>query len=222
VIEMSIDERRRQKQLAKKKQKRKAKLGEMTPVMSIMAGLKKQAEEAARAPIHECLAPQRIFQEGVGTVILARRMGPDEIAVAGFLLDVFCLGAKDAFLRVFTVTEYETTIGRVNQAESLVRVDPSCIRKLVEQGVEYAQNIGFEPHADYQMAKLLFGDIDAGTCPETYEFGYNGKPLFIPGPHTTPKRYREVMRTLEKTCGPGQFDAVPLTRGPQGQGGVPQ
>ena len=83
---------------------------------------------------------------------------------------------------------------------------PEYIRKLVEDAVEYARSIGFEPHADYQEAKAIFGDIDASACREEFQFGHEGKPFFISGPHDSPAKCARIVRTLLDHCGQGNFD----------------
>ena len=36
----------------------------------------------------------------------------------------------------------------------------------------------------------------------------DGKPWFIAGPHDTPSRCRQVLGTLEKSCGSGRFEYI--------------
>ena len=40
------------------------------------------------------------------------------------------------------------------------------------------------------MAKLILGGIDSGACTEEYEYGKDGKPLFLAGPHDSPAKLR--------------------------------
>ena len=62
------------------------------------------------------------------------------------------------------------------------------------------------PHVDYPPAGALFGDIDAGVCRTEYEFGKDGKPLYVSGPYDTPAKIRKIMRTLTEKVGEGNFD----------------
>jgi hypothetical protein len=94
-------------------------------------------------------------------------------------------------------------------------VSPACARKIVEGAVEYARALGLHPHPDYHKTKGIFGDIDAGECPDEFEFGKDGKPFFIAGPNDTPERCRQILRALEQARGPGGYDyLIPFaTRG---------
>jgi hypothetical protein len=89
---------------------------------------------------------------------------------------------------------------------------PSTARKLVEEAVAYAATIGFQPHPDYRKARLIFGDIDASQCDEQFTFGKDGKPYFIGGPYDDMARCRQVINTLQRTCGEGNFHyLIPIT-----------
>lgn len=207
---MSTDERKRQQQLAKKKQKREEKktaerVADEHEALAIQA-LTQSMTALGRLPIHECLVPQGLFATGLGTVIITRKITEEEVVVGGFLLDVFCLGVKTCFLRTLQMYEYESTIANIHQQENFAHAEPALARTLVEQCIEYAKNLGFKPHADYDdTVKYIFGDIDPKECPEVFTFGLQGKPTFIPGPNDAPKRCERIVKTLEEKCGPDGY-----------------
>lgn len=88
---------------------------------------------------------------------------------------------------------------------SMKKISPERARKLVEEMEAYARNLGLEPHKDYQAAKKIFGDINTDECPDTFEFGRDGKPLYFAGPYDN-KRFRErVIRKLTESVGPMDF-----------------
>jgi hypothetical protein len=92
---------------------------------------------------------------------------------------------------------------KLREHQRLERVKPECVRKLVIEAVKYARSFGFQPHQDYKEARLIFGDIDASQCEQTFEFGHEGKPLYIQSPYDSPARVKEIMKTLSNRCGPG-------------------
>lgn len=163
-------------------------------------------ESLWRLPIHECLVPRGLFATGLGTVIITRKINKEEVVVGGFLLDVFCLGVKNCFLRTLQIYEYESTIAQIHQQENFVHAKSALVRTLVEQCMEYAYNLGFKPHSDYDnTVKYIFGDIDPNECPEIFTFGLQGKPTFIPGPDDTPERCEQIVQVLKEKCGPKSF-----------------
>ena len=45
----------------------------------------------------------------------------------------------------------------------------------------------------------------ASASTETFEFGKDGKPLFVAGPHDSPERCHQILMTLEESCGINGF-----------------
>ncbi len=203
---MALDARKRQQKLAKKAAKRKAvvatkkSLGEAGGLVS----RGRQAMPVSSAPIHECLVPDSLFDIGIGNVILSRKMPNGFIGAAFFLVDVFCLGIKDAFYDVLSPAEYDHRLSGL-QHEMFRAIYPTCARKLVEGAEAYARDLGLTPHPDYQRARQIFGDLDATACPTHYVFGKDGKPFFVSGPYDTPARCRRIIDTLTRRCGPEGF-----------------
>jgi hypothetical protein len=85
-------------------------------------------------------------------------------------------------------------------------ITPEHARKLVEEAVAYARGFGLPPHPDYEKAKAIFGDIDAGRCQETFVFGREGKPFFVSGPNDSPARCRRIVAALTEHRGLDNFD----------------
>jgi hypothetical protein len=203
---MALDARKHQQKLAKKAAKRKAviatkkTLGEVSGTVSH----RRHAMPIADAPIHECLVPESLFDIGIGNVIVSRKMPNESIGAAFFLVDVFCLGIKDAFYDVLSSVAYDYRVSVLEQ-ETFRAIHPTCARKLVEGAEAYARDLGFTPHPDYQRARQIFGDLDATACPTPYVFGKDGKPFFISGPYDAPARCRRIIDTLTRRCGPEGF-----------------
>lgn len=165
-----------------------------------------QVRRLAAAPLHACLLQKGLFERGNGMVILARRAATGRVAVSGFLLDVFCLGVKDAFVREFEASEVESFIGAIGADAPLEPVEPPYARKLLRDLVAYARELGFPPHADYAAAEQLFGEVAAEACDENFAFGRDGKPFYIPGPRETPMQIRQRLTQLLRRLGEEGFD----------------
>jgi hypothetical protein len=203
---MATDPRKRQKQLAKKKAKRKT-AAAAKKMVDKLGGLFSQTT-LEKAPIYECLAPSRLFETGIGTVIMARKMPTGEIGAGFFMLDVWCLGVKNAFFTILTLPEYQQQLLEIRQRENLQTIPPPCARKLVEGSAAYAKELGFSPDSDYKKAKTVFGNIKAEECPEDFEFGKEGKPFYMNGPYDTPEKSRKILNQLTKKCGPDGFHYI--------------
>lgn len=221
---MALNEKKRQQKLAKKKNRRKelvkAARQQMAGAYNFMADTARLARIAA-APLHECLAPKGIFQAGIGNVMISRKLESGRLAIGVFLVDTFCLGVKDAFLRIITPFEYDQFVDGMRQHETPQRVEPAYARKLIEDSVAYAQSVGLAPHPDYAGAKLIFGDIDSAECTEQFVFGQDGKPLYVNGPNDTPARQKQIIQTLTQHCGPDGFHYLMMLGSIDGPGFPP-
>jgi hypothetical protein len=80
-------------------------------------------------------------------------------------------------------------------------VDPAFARKLLHDLAGWSRSIGIAPHQDYAEAEALFGDVSTAACSEVFEFGMDGRPLFVPGPEDTPAQIRRWIGQLRRTLG---------------------
>jgi hypothetical protein len=193
-----------------KAQRRKKLLAERRKVADAdtRGGPAAEIRRAASAPIETCLVQQGWAERGNGILVLTRRTGPRGLACAMFLLDTFCLGVKDAMFRQGDQAEIERLVEGAGAAEPLDAVDPSYARKLLHDAVAYARSFGIEPHADYAAAELLFGDVAADAGAVAFEFGVDGRPLYIPGPDDSPTQIRRRQEMLRRALGADGFDVL--------------
>ncbi len=178
---MSQHGRRAQKKLAKKKAKRAGKRAHDGRRED--AWMEAVLRDAGDWPIVETLVPNNLWAEGIGNLVIARRMPDGRLAVADFLVDTFCLGVKDAFCEVMSAVGYQALLAEVNRVGRMKPVAPERFARLVLDAVEYARRIGFFPHPDFNAARHLLAGIDASEWAETFEFGKDGKPFYVQGPN---------------------------------------
>ncbi len=206
---MAINQRKRQKQLARKAAQASAQRKALRTSSTRGSAANSGFPLAAPAwPVYEALVSESIRNLQQGSVILARRSG-DSIAVAVLLVDVGCMGVKSAFGRTMHVTAYAGFVARFREREDFVQTRAECLRKLVEGAVAYAANLGFSPDLDYHTARALFGEIDSGGCDQEFEYGRDGKPFYVAGPDDSSAYIQSVMEKLSRKCGgPAGFHYV--------------
>ncbi len=200
---MAIDARKRARQLARKAAKRKAQVAAKRKHDAVGSG-SGQLAHVSGFPLHQCYMPEALFRTGIGNVVISRKAG-DTVYAGVFLVDVYCLGVKDAYLAVHSQGEFASFINRFSELGALSPTQPACARKLVEEAVAYAGDLGVAPYKDYRKAQVVFGNIDPGACPQSFVFGKDGKPLFVSGPHDSKARCNLIMAKLRKRCGPDGF-----------------
>jgi len=141
--------------------------------------------------------------DGLVGVLIAREDRHQKVSVCGYLLDVYCLGVKDALGPDRMRRDELASFARIyfNAWGTLgVPAPIELARELVFGAVEYARALGFAPHPDFERAR---GQLGAWEGPGAIRFGRNGKPFFAQGPYDDPAA---VLRTLEESVGSGNFN----------------
>jgi hypothetical protein len=169
-------------------------------------GLARKVRRAAAAPLHACLVQHSVFQSGVGMVFLSRKIGARDVALGGFLVDAYCLGVKDAMFCELDEGEMKQLLDEAGATAPLTPVDPSYARKLLRDAAAYAQSLGLPPHPDHATVELLFGDVVADACDVEFQFGHEGRPLYVPGPTESPAQIRRRIDRLRRRLGDDGFD----------------
>jgi hypothetical protein len=102
--------------------------------------------------------------------------------------------------------QVEVTLAKLEASQPLVTISPICARKLLHDLVEWSGSFGMRPHRDYPALERLFGDVDASQCGCEYEFGIDGKPLYVNGPYDTLMQSRGIVERLNQQLGPEGFN----------------
>lgn len=201
---MSAGQKKRQKKLERRSAKRKQR--QKTLVKHSQRGLRERLAIAATAPVLHSEVTNTVEEDGLGHVLLSRELPNGNVAYGMFLVDLSCMGVKKAFGDVTSRAEYNRMRNDVRERYELILVTPAELRQLVEGVVQYANDLGLEPHADYARIKPIFGAIDPSEAEKHFQFGgSDGKPYFNAGPNEGPERCQQIMGILEHTCGEGGF-----------------
>jgi hypothetical protein len=140
----------------------------------------------------------------VSVLVAADSTRSAKAQVAGFLLDVWCLGVKNA-LAPEPMGERQLSGHRAayfSAFEGHVPVPAELARALVFGAAAYARDLGFDPEADFEAAAAVLGE-PADPCP--IRFGRDGKPFYVNGPYDDPEA---VARKLRRAVGDDGFDCV--------------
>lgn len=162
----------------------------------------------ASAPVHECLIAESIFETGLGSVWISRKLANGKVSVGVFLLDVFCLGVKNAMLWEYIPVHEYKMMQMMNMGETLAHAEPSHIKKLVLEAEAYARSLGFKPHKGYETARAILEGIETENCKVQFTFGHKGRPFYIPGPEETPAKIKRIVEQLRKSCGEDGYDVM--------------
>ncbi len=167
-------------------------------------------QHARQYPILGCWVMAGWKKAGITPVIIARQQEPDKVIFAVFLVDLNCLGVKDAF----AYADYSQSKFQRELPQMCSDVPEQCSVELAHEiiygGLEYAQHYGFPPHRDFtaQMCAQVLDPPEAHPRTNHVKFGHKGKPLFVSGPYDDERRIKSVINTLMNTAGEGNFDYI--------------
>lgn len=143
-------------------------------------------------PIEECLINGDWKETGLATVVVIRKHGETgQFSFVSFLVDVFCLGLKNA------MTSVEVDEGTVADFIAIYPQDFTAIeyeecRGLILGAIDYALNLGFEPHDDWEKVKGFIENNKPYRV--NHKFGKDGKPFYIEGPDDDVKKIMQILR----------------------------
>jgi hypothetical protein len=173
---------REQKRAAKQKAKRNEKRRQLARATSKNPAVRLLS--AASWPIVATLEPESLWDVGIGNLVIARRAPGGRLLVGVYLVDAFCLGVKNALWKEVSETEFQAMLGKMTASGGRQRpIAPERFAKLVYCAADYAQSQGISPHPDFHTVRHLMDGIDPSLCADEFQFGHNGKPLYIEGPN---------------------------------------
>jgi hypothetical protein len=190
---------------AKKAQRRKQVVAQKRRAELLENALPARVLRAAQAPIQHCLLTESLFEIGIGTLVVARGATQHHVAIGSFLIDVFCLGIKDAMFRRLEGEQFEIYMQATDLGAPSISVDPSYARKLLREVAAWSQSIGLAPHRDFTAVERIFGEVPADASEASFRFGRDGKPVYIPGPMDTAPLIRQRIEQLRKHLGDDGF-----------------
>ena len=147
-------------------------------------------------------APAEAADSGVALVLVANPNGYDRVEVCSYVVDTWCLGVKNVIGPKRMNRRELDALRRTSYApwrSPGMAIPLELAQHLVLGAVEFARELGFEPHRDFKRARSALGSWEG---PSAITFGMDGKPHYLNGPYDDPQR---VMATLERTVGQGGF-----------------
>lgn len=208
---MGKTEAHRQKRLAKKHSKSKAKRSAIIArkqQLRSVAGMMQLASGGEILDCHRGYQGCAGEQNGMVPVVLRRRGPNGRVAMGLFLVDCWCLGVKDCSGQLSSPEESREKLDWLDDRLNLHRCTAGEGKSIVDAGVEYADSMGLRPHADFKNIYPIWGDMQAESVPDDVEFGMNGRPTYIVGPYDDPHRQQLILEALRRSVGEGHFDRI--------------
>jgi hypothetical protein len=202
------------KKLKKDKRPRPPKLNSQIPLSRVrpirILGPSYYLQHAREYPILGCWIMSGWKEQGITPVVVVRQQEPEKVIFAVCMVDLYCLGIKDAYANAdFSQARFMRELPHMC-ANAPEPCSVELAHEVIYGGLEYAQRYGFQPHRDYtaQYCNQVLDPPEMHARTNHVEFGKNGKPFFISGPNDDERKIKSVLDTLAHTAGEGNFDFV--------------
>jgi len=165
-------------------------------------------QKVRNLPIHNCMVNSDWESGKLATVSVARKHANGNVTVGMFLVDLNCLGVKDAnYLFNIPENEYKSAISNNGQVE-LMDISYELAHNIIFAGLEYAKELGFNPHKDFSLVRFILEDDTEDVELIEIECGTNGKPLFMKSPWQSEPEANRIIAQLERSVGKGNFKYI--------------
>lgn len=143
-------------------------------------------------------------------ILVTRRHVTGNCTFAGFQVDMYCLGVKDAFWQfneppwvIKDIIERQEQFS--GKEDPLVQIDYPLAHNIIYGAVEFAEELGFLPHKDFALAQYILEEDDERVEYIDIEFGLNGRPAIFLSKERHPAQLIEI---LNKNPGKGNYTII--------------
>ena len=161
--------------------------------------------KARSLPWGKCYINDNWKLSGMATIMMSRMMaGSDKHIVGIYLIDTFCLGLKNSGFR-FSIDgdayqELRDEYFALYDTES-EEAHPILLQNIIYGAIEYAEDLGFQPHKSFDQTEYILDPADKIGYIDL-EFGKDGKPLYVQGPHDNKIA---IIKKLNRVVGPDNY-----------------
>ena len=146
-------------------------------------------KRAAELPVGQCYISRTWRERGLAQVVVLRQVPDGTMLLGAYLVDVFCLGVKNAFSAPLKNDEVRPFLDQCPDA--LQEIPYEDARSVILGAIEFARQFGFEPDESWKASNTLVEAHRLFT--PRFNFGKDGQPLYIQGPQDDA---RKIMKRL--------------------------
>ena len=202
------NQHKKQQRALQKRSKRKQKLSRKQAQTPVGINPRRLLRMARQMPIEGAWVQQGWQEQGIARVLLARSQPNENILFGEYIIDYFCTGIKDSSYasNINSETFFNEVIPRLYSGTPPLDIEESLAHEMIWDAVEYAEKLGFDPHRNFSESRRILEPADALPRGGAVEFGYQGQPLYIPGPDDNQVG---IVRRLIESVGLGNFYYLP-------------
>lgn len=167
-------------------------------------------QKARTLPVFECRVNVEWNENGLANIIVSRKHTNGNITAGMYLVDLKCLGVKDAsYWFNITESEYNEILEYASENMELEAISYTLAHNIIFAGLEFAEDYGFKPHKDFTSVAKFVLDEDSDDI-ELMEIncGIDDKPAYMRGPFDDDAKVARIIAQLEKFAGPNNYFVI--------------
>lgn len=157
---------------------------------------------ARNLPVGKCYINEGWKVSGFASIVVSRNHINGNFTFGVYLVDLLCLGVKDTFYDSNVNAEFTEMLDKMEAQQAMEEIDYPLAHNIIYGCVEYAEDLGFKPHKDFEVSQFVLEEDDERVELIDIQFGLDGKPAVIFGKEKHPA---SIIATLERTVGKGNF-----------------
>ena len=151
-------------------------------------------ERARKFPIVQCLINKNWKEAGEGNILIARQRPDGDLIIGMYLVDLYCLGVKDAFvIAKGTQEDIDRFAEGASEGGEMEPISYNEAHNLIYGAIEFAEEGGIEPHPDFELAEYILEEDTDDIPLIEFEYGHNGKHLLVVSPSGKERKYISVL-----------------------------
>jgi len=171
-------------------------------------GLVRKAQKLARAdkwPLRECLINASWREAQMAVIVVSRNRPDGSIAGAMCLVDMGCMGVKEAQVGLGmgwgVYSKMRRVVEDLKHGET-IDCPPELALKIILTAKAYGEELGFVQAEETPLVLALLKNVDASSCSEDVEVGKDGMPNYI---RSSGDADEAVLAHLQERVGPEGF-----------------
>ncbi|MDE6423768.1 MAG: DUF1186 family protein [Muribaculaceae bacterium] len=152
-------------------------------------------ERARRFPIVECKINRKWKETGECSIVIVRQRPDGNFIVGMYLVDMYCMGVKDAYvIPNATREDVEHIMKNTPDEDEMTDIPYAEAHNMIYGAIEFAEEAGITPHSDFKLAEYVLEEDTDDIPIIDFEYGHNGKHLLVIGPDGKERKYLGVLR----------------------------
>ena len=150
-------------------------------------------QRARLLPIGKCYINTDADEAGLAQIFVTRCHTGGRVSIAGYLVDMKCLGVKDTFYEL-RINEWEVKELMDRQPLEYRECSYNEAHNRIYGSIAFAEEGGIEPHKDFQMTQYMLEEDTDDIPLIDYEYGLNGKHYLVCHNYAEANRYLPILR----------------------------